>query len=89
MIETPGSSYELICGNYFGVVLDLMPASWLKLADSPAVILTGQGGQSGCYFGEAGADVGCRGFSSPAVVLVAVFRDGNGRAGHKTISYCR
>ena len=35
------------------------------------MVLTGQGGQCGCYLGEASADVGCHGLSSSAVVLVA------------------
>ena len=61
-------------------VVELISASFRRARDRyvpgrragrQRMILTGQGGQCGCYLGEACADVGGHGSSSGAVVFVA------------------
>jgi hypothetical protein len=42
-----------------------------RRVDRQRVILTSQGGQCGCYLGQACADVGCHGLSSAAVIFVS------------------
>ena len=51
-----------------------------RRADRQRVSLAGQCGQCGRYLGEARADVGGHGLSSPAVVLVAGVGLGSGEA---------
>ena len=56
------------------------------------MVLTGQGGQCRCYFGQAGADVGRHGLAAAAVVFVAGVGLGGGEAevaltGRERITY--
>ena len=52
----------------------------MRRADRQRMVLAGQGGEGGCDFGEARADVGCHGFPASAVVFVAGVGLGGGEA---------
>src|ERR1035437_5300671 len=67
LLEQRASVMELISALFGRARSRYVPG---RRADRQRVIFAGQGGQCGCYLGEAGADVGGHGSSSAAMVFV-------------------